>query len=536
MKDLKRTFSLSLVIFSLFAGMAGLAAAQRRDDREIRDAVRSLNSKIEDFETNLRYQMQSSSASNTRVSEVSTDIRELKSTVRQFQDFYERRRENANDVRAIVDAAKRIDEFLETDPQNRRVEDDWTGVRRQIERIANNYGVTPNWSARSSTAPQPNRYPSPAQPVSMAGFSGTYDLDATRSERIDDIVNDANVAADKRADLTEKLTAPQQIALDIRGDRVVLATTNASPLTFTADGSEKTETTPDGRTIRVKAMLTGTKLVVSSLGGERDFNVTFDSEDNGRILKVSRRITTEYLSQTVWAESIYNKTDSVARLGVDQQPADNTTGGYSDNDGSGGVANGGNSPTFGRSPVPSAVTTRPGNYTVPNGVAITGILENELNTKVSQNNDRFRLTVQSPDDFRGAVIEGYVSNISRSGTVTGDPKMTLNFERITLRDGKTFDFAGNVQSVQAINGKNVSVDNEGTLKGESQTKDTVKRGGIGAGIGAVIGAIAGGAKGAAIGAIIGGGGGAGSVAIQGKNDIQLQQGSSVTVVSTSPMR
>lgn len=146
------------------------------------------------------------------------------------------------------------------------------------------------------------------------------------------------------------------------------------------------------------------------------------------------------------------------------------------------------------------------------------------------------MTVQSPDEFRGATIEGFVSGIQRSGTVNGEPKLVLNFEKITLRNGQTYDFAGNLQSVQALNGKNVNVDNEGTVKGESQTKQTAKRGGIGAGLGAVIGAIAGGAKGAAIGAVIGAGGGAGTVAIQGKGDIQLQQGSTITVLSSSPLR
>lgn len=146
------------------------------------------------------------------------------------------------------------------------------------------------------------------------------------------------------------------------------------------------------------------------------------------------------------------------------------------------------------------------------------------------------MTVQSPDEFRGATVEGYISNLQRSGAVNGEPKVTLNFEKITLRSGEVYDFAGNLQSVQALNGKNATVDNEGTIRGESQTKQTAKRGGIGAGIGAVIGAIAGGGKGAAIGAIIGAGGGAGTVAIKGKGDIQLQQGSTITVVSSSPLQ
>ena len=80
------------------------------------------------------------------------------------------------------------------------------------------------------------------------------------------------------------------------------------------------------------------------------------------------------------------------------------------------------------------------------------------------------------------------------------------------------------------------IDTEGTAKGDSQTKETAKRGGIGAGAGAIIGAIIVGGKGAVLGAIIGGGAGAGSVVLQGKDDLDLQKGSSINVVASSPNR
>ena len=114
--------------------------------------------------------------------------------------------------------------------------------------------------------------------------------------------------------------------------------------------------------------------------------------------------------------------------------------------------------------------------------------------------------------------------------------MTFNFERITLRSGETYDFGGTLTSIRDQNGKEVKVDAEGTAKGQSQTKETAKRGGLGAGLGAVIGAIAGGGSGAAIGAIIGGGVGAGSVVVQGRDDLRLLKGSTVTIATSSPTK
>lgn len=538
MKRVRDSVLLTLVAVTLVFSSAGLAAAQKRNDRDIRDAVRSLDSKIEDYEANLRYQMQSTSSANTQLSRATDDIRVLRDSIRDFQDNYDRRRDNRDDVNKIVDSAKRIDDFLQTNPQNRRVMDDWGGVRKQIDRLASNYGVLPNWNLDEE--PQNVKdYPEPIQKGTLSvGLSGTYQLDAARSESIDDIVTDTKLGGEQREDLKDKLTAPEQIAIDIRGNQVTLATTNASPITFTADGRDKTEQSATGKTIRLRATLNGQMLTVSSLGGETDYTITFTSISGGKGMKISRRITTDYLDQTVFAESVYNKTDSVAQLGITPGGGGNTSapngGGYSDNDQNGTVANGSGTSTS-QGNAPSTVTNRPGNYIVPNGVTVTGILENEINTKYSQNNDRFRLTVQTPDEYRGAVVEGYITGINRSGKVTGRSKVTFNFEKITLRDGQTYDFAGNLQNITDMSGKVVNVDNEGTAQGDNQTKQTAKRGGIGAGIGAVIGAIAGGAKGAAIGAIIGAGGGAGTVAIQGASDIQLQKGSTLTIQSSSPL-
>lgn len=536
-----REFSVVVAfVATLVLGTAGIADAQRRNDRDIRDAVRSLSSKLDDFEMNLRYQMQSSSANSRNLSDATGRIRAVRDAVRRFQDNYDRKREDRDDVNDIVTAAQRVEDFMQTYPQNRRVEDDWIATRAQIDRLGNNYGITNVWESGEEPPqnvkdyPDDNNFPGARSTLSV-GLSGTYQLDAARSENIDDIVSDTSASGDQREDLKDKLTAPEQIAIDIRGSQVTLATTIAQPVTFSADGRDRVEKDAAGRTVRLRATLTGDKLVVTSLGGETDYTITFTSVSDGRGLKVSRRITTDYLNQTVFAESVYNKTDSVAQLAIKGGTYD-PNGGYSDNDNSTGVSNGGvgTGTSSNRGGAPATVTTKPGNYVVPNGVVITGNLENEINTKVSQNNDRFRLTVQSPNEFRGAIIEGYISGVKNSGKVTGRSNITFNFERITLRNGQRYDFAGNLQDIKNQEGKTVKIDNEGTAQGNNQTRETAKRGGIGAGIGAIIGAIAGGGKGAAIGAIIGGGAGAGSVIVTGKDDLRLLPGSTITVASSSP--
>jgi hypothetical protein len=532
-----KNFAAAVSVVLAFFLAAGTADAQRRNDRDIRDAVRSLSSKLDDLENDLRYRMQSTSDPNSQVSAVMDDIRELQDATHEFDQNLYSHRDNGQDMSSIVNAAKPVEAFLRSNPQNRRVDDDWAGVKRQIDRLAANYGITVNWNDMDE---EPQNVPDQRWPVpkgdrmQTVGLSGTYELDRARSENIDDLVTSENLGSEQRQDLKGKLEAPQQISLDIRGDQVTLATSDAAPVTFTADGRDKTDRNASGQNIRVRATLSGEKLIISSLGGDTDYTITFTSLSNGQSMRVERRITTDYLRQTVIAESVYNKTDAVAQTGgttgSGNAPSDPNAG-YSDNDNSGTVTNGGSTLPPG---APRASNPPPGNYTVPNGTILTGVLENEISTKVSQNNDRFRLTVQSPPEFRGAVIEGYISGVGRSGKVSGQSNVTFNFERITLRSGQSYDFAGVLQSIRDQNGKNIKVDNESTARGDSQTRETAKRSGAGAAVGALIGAIAGGAKGAAVGILVGGGAGAGSVYAQGKDDIRLLPGSTITVQASAP--
>ena len=175
-----------------------------------------------------------------------------------------------------------------------------------------------------------------------------------------------------------------------------------------------------------------------------------------------------------------------------------------------------------------------GSFGVPNGTQLVAVLNNGLSTQNGQENQRFTMTVRSPGQYEGATIEGNVTSVNRSGRITGRSEMTLDFDTIRLRDGRSYRFAGILESVRTTEGEVVRVDNEGAIRESDQTNKTVTRTAIGTAVGAIIGAIAGGGKGAAIGAVIGAGAGAGSVYVQGPNDLELDTGTEVTVRATGP--
>lgn len=173
-------------------------------------------------------------------------------------------------------------------------------------------------------------------------------------------------------------------------------------------------------------------------------------------------------------------------------------------------------------------------FVVEDGTLVAATLNVDLSTKNVREGARFTAYVTSPARYRGATIYGHVSDVKRSGRVKGSSEMTLRFTRIRLRGGRTYDFAGAVESVRTPDGESVEVDSEGEVQEDSQTGRTAKRAGVGAVVGTVIGAIAGGGKGAAVGAVVGGGAGAGSVLVQGRRDLDLERGTRLVIRAGAP--
>jgi hypothetical protein len=310
-----------------------------------------------------------------------------------------------------------------------------------------------------------------------------------------------------RTNLERRLQSPETIVIEKRNNQVTLASSNAQQITFSADGVARTEQAPNGRNISVKASSDSDSLNISYEGDRmRDFFVDFASINNGRQLRVTRRIYLENRNEMITVNSVYDKTSEIA------QWSNVNTGNPNWNDNVGAVEN----------------------FYIPNGTSITAVLNNMITTKDSQDGDRFTMTVNSPSQYQGAIITGRVLKSESSGRVTGRANISLDFDTIRLRNGQTYRFAGIIDGVTAANGDNVSVNNEGAVRDSNQTTRTVTRAGIGAVLGAIIGAIAGGGEGAAIGAAVGAGAGAGTVFIQGRDNLELGQGSEFRITASAP--
>jgi hypothetical protein len=345
-------------------------------------------------------------------------------------------------------------------------------------------------------------------------LTGTFRVNTTRGDNVRTAVNNAtrNLSLAERQrvydSLLRRLDPPEMIAIDRRGTTVTIASTRAPQINFVADGREQVETTNMGRSVRVRASLAGDTLTITRTGERaNDFTVTFDPSAGGRELLVTRTLYSDRITQPIIVRTYYDRTSDVAQLNIYDTNRE-------------GIAVGEPNPT--------------GSYIVPNGTALVAVLNNDLSSQNAHDGDRFTMTVRSPSQFDGATIEGTIGSVSRGGRITGRSEMVLNFDTIRMSDGRSYRFAGILETVRTPSGDVVQVDNEGAVRESDQTNKTVTRTAIGSAVGAIIGAIAGGGKGAAIGAVIGAGAGAGSVYVQGRNDVELTSGTEITVRATGP--
>jgi hypothetical protein len=197
---------------------------------------------------------------------------------------------------------------------------------------------------------------------------------------------------------------------------------------------------------------------------------------------------------------------------------------------------GGVGTTTGSARTTGTVRTSGGSVTIPANTEMRVELLTNLSTEASQKGDRFQARVIEPQELEGAMIQGVVSRVKRSGRVRGASELQLSFEQISL-NGRWSSFEAQVIEVISRGGTGVGdVDEEGGVRGTGSTRDDVTKIGTGAAIGAIIGAIAGGGKGAAIGAAIGGAVGTGGAISSRGSDIRLSAGQELRIRTSNTTR
>ena len=524
-----------IVTFGLFLSVVISTAVQaqvttypngRTYNRDIRNVLARIDNKTGTFRNEVMRSINRTDIYSNRDERIDNLLDRFTTATGAVRNAYDARRDASVEVRDLLERASAIDRFMARNTTNCRATTQWNSLRADLDTLAQYYNVSWNWNSTGTGEVYGNtggNYGNTGGYNRGGGLdvrlTGTYRLNTTLSDNVKDVLDrslrNSSTSQTYRPNLERRMTSPDMLAIEKTGNHITMASTLAPQVAFDADNVPRTETNDRGRTMTTTVSSDRNGLNIRYQGEtSNDFNLTFTPLGNGQ-LRVVRTLYLANRNQAVTVDSVYDKIDQVARW-----ESVNTGGnvGY----------NNGNIPNY------NGNTGYENTFVVPNGTQLTAQLENRIGTRISQPGDRFTMRVTSPGPYRGAIIQGHVANTATSDRLTGRANISLDFDSIQVNDGRTSRFEGMVNSVRTLSGQSLNVDNEGAVQDKNQTTKTVTRAGIGAVIGALIGAAAGGGQGAAIGAAVGAGAGAGSVLIQGRDNIDLEQGSEFVLTASAP--
>ncbi|MDQ6785918.1 MAG: nuclear transport factor 2 family protein [Acidobacteriota bacterium] len=164
-----------------------------------------------------------------------------------------------------------------------------------------------------------------------SAINGFYRIDVAASDKLYSVIEGAssNVPYGEQMqffnDLAVRLTPPDLLAVECRGNRVSLGSSRARRVEFVADGVIHNARYTDGSVVRSRISFERGSLIFNSSGRSDDnLSFTFAPIDSGKRLRVTRRISAKELVEPVVINTIYNKITSVARWDIygEQPPAD----------------------------------------------------------------------------------------------------------------------------------------------------------------------------------------------------------------------
>jgi type IV secretion system protein VirB10 len=192
-------------------------------------------------------------------------------------------------------------------------------------------------------------------------------------------------------------------------------------------------------------------------------------------------------------------------------------------------------------PAPAASTGAENRLTIPAGTKVPLALKHAISTKSAKEGDPVYAETTFPVVLNdrvlipaGTYVQGKISSVKRAGRIKGRAEVLMHFTTLIYPSGYTVMLPGSVENAPGVDNASVK-DEEGTIRGDSQTGEKVGTVAGSAGTGAVIGGLSHGGKGAAIGAGVGGAVGSAIALLSRGNDVKLDAGTTVEMVIQRPI-
>lgn len=162
----------------------------------------------------------------------------------------------------------------------------------------------------------------PGDCASMPGLNGVFRINVDESDRLYSVIEGATSKVPYRdqqqffIDLAVRLTPPDLLTIECRGNRVSLGSSRSPRVEFIADGNVRSARAANGQFVRSRILFERDGLTFSSNGGGDNLNFKFTPLDSGNRLRVTRRIAAQELIEPVIITTVYEKIGDLTRWDI----------------------------------------------------------------------------------------------------------------------------------------------------------------------------------------------------------------------------
>jgi hypothetical protein len=135
----------SLAVFLTNVKAQSVGDPYRLKDEAVERIICRIEVRADHFRSSLDAALDKHGYKGTRVEQVNTFIERFYEHFKQLRDQFDKRSSSTSDVRAVLDGAAPIDEFMARNRLSSAAQNDWTGLRNKLDQLAIAYDINWRW-------------------------------------------------------------------------------------------------------------------------------------------------------------------------------------------------------------------------------------------------------------------------------------------------------------------------------------------------------------------------------------------------------
>lgn len=140
----------SSVLFLTNVKAQAVSQPYRLNDKDVERIIRRIEVRSDQFRSNLDSALDKRGYNSTHVDHVNRFIELYYEQVKRLRNQFNQHLSSTSDVRAVLDCAAPIDEFMTRNRLSSEAQTDWTRLRNKLDRLALAYNVKWSWDTYRS--------------------------------------------------------------------------------------------------------------------------------------------------------------------------------------------------------------------------------------------------------------------------------------------------------------------------------------------------------------------------------------------------